>query len=96
MIDSLVRSGEVIGARDEKSNSVSSIFPRRYRFFSRLSGTATVEKNSSCIIMTENVSGEIRQGDAIRIRNVVYRGRIQRNHHEVSGLESEEIPIVCE
>ena len=95
MIDSLVRSGEVIGARDEKSNSVSSIFPRRYRFFSRLSGTASFEKNISCILMTENVSGEIRQGDAVRIRNVVYRGRNQRNL-QASGLESEEIPVVCE
>lgn len=74
MIDSLVHSGKIIGARDEKSNSVHSIYPRRYRYLSRLSGTATVEKNNPCIVMTENVSREIRQGDAIIIRDVVYRG----------------------
>ena len=95
MIDSLVRSGKIIGARDEKSNSVNSIFPRRYRFLSRLSGTATVEKNNSCIVMTENVSREIRQGDAIIIRDVVYRGRIEEGFSR-SGFQSREMPAVCE
>ena len=74
MIDNLVRIGKIIGANDEKSNNVSTIFPRKYRFLSKLSGTATVTENSNRVTMTENVSSEIRQGDAVIIRDVVYRG----------------------
>lgn len=74
MID-LVREGAIIGTHDEKSDKdIKSVFPRLHSFKTQLSGTGTVEFNSQLVLMTQNVSREIRQGDAIIIEGHVYRG----------------------
>lgn len=75
MMDQLVLEGHIIGTHDEKSDrEVKSIYPRLHQFKTQLSGTATVTNNSECVVMTHNVSREIRQGDAVIIEGQVYRG----------------------
>ena len=75
MIDRLVREGRIIGTHDEKSDrDVKSVYPRLRSFKTQLSGTAKVRHGSDCVEMTYNVSREIRQGDAVIIKNQVYRG----------------------
>ena len=64
----------MIGTRDDRSNEIASLFPRLYRFRTKLSGPAEVKNQRSYIVMSKNVSKEVRQGDAILINKGVYRG----------------------
>lgn len=74
-MDQLVREGAIIGTHDDKSDKdIKCIYPRLRSFKTQLSGTGTAICGSDCIQMTQNVSREIRQGDAIIIEGQVYRG----------------------
>lgn len=72
-MNKLVRQGKMIGTNETNSSELFSIFPRTRTFLTTLSGTATVTKGRTRIEMTENVSQEVRQGDAIIIKGRTYR-----------------------
>lgn len=87
MIHRLVQEGKIIGTRDEKTEKeVKSIYPRLHTFKTQLSGLATVNANSECVVMTRNVSREIRQGDAVIIEGCVYRGIL--SSHSLNSIIS--------
>ena len=74
-IEDCVREGVFVGTINDKSNTIiRNVHPRLHSYKSQLSGTATVETNNRRVIMTKDVSKEIRPGDGVIIRDKVYRG----------------------
>ena len=72
-IPRLIYQGKIIGTNETNSSEVFSLFPRCRSYMVEISGTATVTKGSCKVVMTENVSQEVRQGDALVIKGVTYR-----------------------
>lgn len=72
-IPRLIYQGKIIGTNETNSSEVFSLFPRCRTYMVEISGTATVTKGSVKVVMTENVSQEVRQGDALVIKGVTYR-----------------------
>eukprot|EP00753_Platysulcus_tardus_P014625 PLAT4413.3.p1 GENE.PLAT4413.3~~PLAT4413.3.p1 ORF type:complete len:260 (+),score=89.69 PLAT4413.3:67-846(+) len=71
-IDALIKEAKVICVRiAEKEKSV--LYPRLTSFPIKLSGSLTVKKGDHMVETTEDLRGEIRRGDCIRIEGRVYR-----------------------
>ncbi|KAK8821105.1 hypothetical protein WA538_005736 [Blastocystis sp. DL] len=72
-IPRLVYQGKIIGTNETNSSEIFSLFPRFRKYMVEVSGTATVTRGSCRVVMTENVSQEVRQGDALVIKGQTYR-----------------------
>lgn len=65
-VQSMVQSGDIIACKNKKAKD-TILYPRGNSFLTKLSGSATTAPEQDFLTTTEDLTGEIRRGDAVLV-----------------------------
>lgn len=65
-VQCMVQSGDIIACKNKKAKD-TILYPRGNSFLTKLSGTATTAPEQEYLVTSDDLTGEIRRGDAVLV-----------------------------